>query len=48
MNSRGGEKEPESLYILKAKPTGFADRLRVGCEREIRIKNDSKTLDLQK
>ena len=47
VNSGGGEKGSESQYILKAKPTGFSDRLCAGCERKIRIKDDSKTLGVQ-
>lgn len=45
MSQRGepkedGEKQSDPWYILKTKPTGLADRLDVGCERQ-EVENDS-------
>lgn len=40
MNDHGGLDLSEVRGILKRKPTGFSDRLDVGCERERRGKSD--------
>lgn len=47
-NSRRGEKWSESEYIIKVKPTEYANKLDLESERSIVVKNDSNAFDLGK
>lgn len=40
-NCRGGEKLSEPEYIIKVKPTEFANKLDLECERNIVVRDDS-------
>lgn len=42
--SEGGEKWSDSEYALNVDPTGFADRMDMGCERKRNVEDDSKVL----
>lgn len=45
--SRGGnEKLSESGYLFKVEIKGFPNRLGVGCEKEARVKKDTKSFGL--
>lgn len=46
-NSRDGEKWSESEYIIKMKPTEFANKFVLECERNIVVKDDSNVFHLR-
>lgn len=46
-NSIKGEKWSESEYIIKVKPTEYANKLGLECERDTVVKIDSNAFDLR-